>query len=295
MKKITDWAKKKAATVSIALSNVEKNALTQTHEGLATDVTQSTRMNQGKISDALINGEITQEVMDLRWRMYKVLEADDNLIIKLNGYDDNDNPIYEVKGREFKIEKPIIDSVDSYPLQMVVDNTEIKSSQADTLATLTGDSVDGLDYYTKSKNEKPIKVIRENIPNFYLENYAKMLKVRKIDESKSMLEFHISIYPDEDDRTTRFLISSLKKQMENPQFGAAMFELKEINYVTEKTLGVSNNLLYEYNNIVFDKIVIFNGHYVVKFIGDIKTNGEYIMQKYVQEALELRYQTKEKK
>lgn len=295
MKKFTDWAKNKAATVSIALSNVEKNALTQTHEGLATDVTQSTRLNQGKISDALINGEITQEVMDLRWRMYKVMEAEDGLTIKLSGHDEDGKPQYEVKGKAFKIERPMVDTIDPYPLQMVVDNTEIKETQAETFNSLAGDSVEGLDYYTKTKNDKPIKVVRDNVPNFYLENYAKMLKVRKIDDTKSMIEFHVSIYPDEYDRTTRLLISTLKKQIENPLHGASMLDIQEVGFVTDKTLGSSNNLLFEYNNLVFDKIITYNGHYVIKFIGDIKTDGEYIMKKYIQEALEEKYRTKEKK
>lgn len=64
MKKITDWLKKKSAVVAIAVSNVEKNALSQTNEGLSADVNQVSSINQGKVTDSLINGQITQEVMD---------------------------------------------------------------------------------------------------------------------------------------------------------------------------------------------------------------------------------------
>lgn len=295
MKKIKDWVNKKSAVIAVALSNVEKNALSQVGEGLGTDVNQSVRMNQGRIEDSLINGEITQEVMDLRWRMYKVMEADDKLVISLKGHDENGDPIYSVKGKEFKIEKPMIDSVDPYALQMVVDNSQIIESQSEALQDISGGSIEGLDYFTKTKNPKPIYVTRNVLPNFFLENYAKMLKVRKIDESKSMLEFHISVYPDEYDRTTRLLISAIKKTMENPLFGGSMLELQEISFVTNKTLGSSNNLFFEYNNLVFDKIITYNGHFVIKFIGDIKTNGQYIMEKYIQDALEERYRTKEAK
>ena len=64
MKKIRDWVKNKSAILSIALSNVEKNALSQTNEGLSADVNQVSSINQGKVTDSLINGQVTQEVMD---------------------------------------------------------------------------------------------------------------------------------------------------------------------------------------------------------------------------------------
>lgn len=296
MKKIKKLLNKNMSIISVALSNVEKNALSQTNEGLATDINQSTRLNQGKLSDSLINSEVTQEVMDLRWRMYKVMEADDKLTITLNGRDKDGNPIYSIKGKEFKIEKPMVDSVDPYQLQMVVDNTEIVTSQGDMFDMLSVDeSVNGLDYFTKAKNQKPINIIRNSTPNFYIEDFTKVLKIRKIDDEKSMIEFHVSIYPDEYNRKSRLFISAIKKQLENPLLNASMLDIEEISFVTNKTLGSSNNLLFEYNNLMFDKIITYNGHYVIKFIGNIKTNGEYIMAKYFQDILEEKYKNKEKK
>lgn len=309
MGKITKWIKKQAAVASVALSNVEKNALSQTGEGLATDVNQSTRLNQGKISDSLINGEITQEVMDLRWRMYKVMEASETKTIKLEGYDENDNPIYKMGNKNLKITKPNLDNFDPYPAVLIVNNTEIGKSVHETFdisnleekavvedtGSATRAEISGHNYFVQDKNERPIKVKRSNAPNFYLEDYTKTLKIRKIDETKHLLEFYVSLYPDEYNRASRFFISNIKKVIENPQMGGTMLEIDEVGFITDKTQGAANNHLFEYNNLVFDKIVTHNGHYVVKFIADVKTNGQYIMEGYRQEKLDTKYENKEKK
>lgn len=315
MKKIKNWVKKNSAILSIALSNVEKNALSQTNELISTDINQTIRLNQGKISDSLINGEITQEVKDLRWRTYKILESEEKVKIILDGYDENGDPIYVLKEKNIKISKPIIDNVDPYELEMVVDNSEIcdgnteavninnikKITDSEIRTDTDGDKIQtiaevkGVDYFTKNKNEKPIKIIRNLVPNFYLEEFTKVVKIRKVNDNKRMLEFYISIYPDEYNRNTRLLLSTIKKQIQNPLFGDTMLKIDEVEFITNKTQGAHNNLKFVYNNIVFDKIIEFNGHYVIKFLSDIKINGQYIFDEFRENELELKYQNKTKK
>ena len=60
--KLTKWVKKQINILMLALSNVEKNALGQTSPEMASNVNQVQRHKQGMLSDALIRGEITQEV-----------------------------------------------------------------------------------------------------------------------------------------------------------------------------------------------------------------------------------------
>lgn len=64
MKKTSDWLKKKLGTVTLALSNVEKSALNQTGELMSSDINHAQRHTQGQVADSLINGEVTQEVME---------------------------------------------------------------------------------------------------------------------------------------------------------------------------------------------------------------------------------------
>jgi hypothetical protein len=65
----------------MAFANVEKNALSQTGELMSTNITQSQRLTQGQVLDSLVNGEVTQ-VMDLRWRTYKLCKPVNRLPLK---------------------------------------------------------------------------------------------------------------------------------------------------------------------------------------------------------------------
>ena len=312
MKKIKDWVKNKAAIVSIAMSNVEKNAFAQNSEGLSTDITKVNSINQGKITDSLINGEITQEVMDLRWRMYKIMEATDGVNVSIQGYKQNGQPVYIKTKKSLRISKPNLDQFDTYPIEMIATNEDVVKSVFEGLDNdnfkeinsyliselddeVTRGEITGHDYFTQSKNDKPIKITRTITPNFYLELYTKTLKIRKIEDTKRMLEFYVSSYPDEYNRTTRLFISAIKKEIENKSMYNPLLDLTSVSFISEKTQGVNDNHLFVYKNLVFDKIVSHNGFYVIKFIGDVVVDGEYIMEGYRREALDNKYETKEKK
>jgi hypothetical protein len=64
MSKIGLWLAKKAGSITMALSSVEKTALNQTGEMMSSDINHSQRHTQGQVADSLINGEVTQEVME---------------------------------------------------------------------------------------------------------------------------------------------------------------------------------------------------------------------------------------
>jgi hypothetical protein len=54
---------------------------------MSTNITQSQRLTQGQVLDSLVNGEVTQEVMDLRWRTYKIMQASESFTAEITGYE----------------------------------------------------------------------------------------------------------------------------------------------------------------------------------------------------------------
>lgn len=312
-----DWIRKKAAIVSLALSNVEKNALSQTGEMLSADVNAVARLNQGKISDSLINGEITQEVMDLRWRTYKILRASEGNKTTIVGYDEDNMPITKTvkinhRNHTSKIKQ---DPFDYYPLEMIIDNSEIVLSNEEamdnTYIELYKDAVINYDedgneisashgtitadeYSIGSKSELPIKIERDVIPNFMLEHFTKKLHVRKINESERLLEFFVSVYPDEYFRTSRLFISEIKQIIEKNK-KSSLTDINTVNFVTYKSIGVNDYLEFKYSKISFDKIIEYNGSYIIKFKAMIEIDGRDIFDEYKMDELEEKYKNKEKK
>ncbi len=129
------WLKNKMILLAIATSNVEKSTLTQ--DGVSTDVGigQEQRLNQGRLSDSLQRGEITQEVKELRWRMYKIIKATDGVTAVITGYDEDGMPIVETKSKPKKryLKNVKTDNEDSYKPIMVVDNSELMLAPANTM------------------------------------------------------------------------------------------------------------------------------------------------------------------
>ena len=316
MKKLKNWFRQKMALLSLAMSNVEKNALGQQGETLNTDISKFQRHTQGQLADSLKQGEITQEVIDLRWRTYKILRETEGVTAEIVGYDEHGMPIVKTKkvNRKLGLKKVKLDPSDEYKLEMVVDNSEIviggnqamenehislldevlKSENENGDLVATHGVINSVEYFATNKSERPIMVIRDILPNFYLENFTLKMNVRTINKTDKLLEFYVSKYPDEYNRTSRLFISEVKKIM-NDGINSTMLEFNEINFITYKTLGSDDFLEYEYDSISFDKIVEFNGYYVIKFIGKLKTDGNDILETHRVTELDKKYEQKLKK
>lgn len=61
---VMNWIKRQIARFMISTANVEKNAFGQSGETLESDVSKVQRHTQGQLADSLVNGEITQEVLN---------------------------------------------------------------------------------------------------------------------------------------------------------------------------------------------------------------------------------------
>lgn len=317
MKKIKRWFANKMATISLAMANVEKNALGQMGETLSTDTAKFQRHTQGQLADSLINGEITQEVIDTRWRMYKIMRETEGVTAEIVGYDEDGMPIVKTSKRNVKagLKKVKLDTFDDYPLEMVIDNSEIvlggnqamdnenisildevtKNFNDDgELVSVTHGTIDSIEYFASNKSERPIIIVRNQIPKFKLETYTKKLNVRKINDTERLLEFYVSKYPDEYNRTSRLFLSDLKKAIVEPE-KSTILEFNAVNFITYKSMGVNDFLEFEYEIISFDKIIEHNGFYVIKFISKVKIDGRDILEEHRVAELDKKYENKQKK
>jgi hypothetical protein len=325
MGKVKNWVNKKVAIISLALANVEKNAFSQTGESLSNDVNQERRHTQGQLADSLVHGEITQEVINLRWRTYKILKESDGHISEVIGYDDNNMPIIKTRKRDKKVglEKIKLDSTDPYPLEMIVENDEITMGVKETINNgfidsketpklTTGTfvdtntlkeeegkiaihgSIDSKEFFASHKTQKPITIGRNFFPKFSIENFTKKLNIRTINDDNKLLEFYVSMYPNEYNKTSNFFLNEVKKAIKNPA-STNMLDIKEVGFVTYKTTGADDFLEYKYEIVKFDKIVEFNGYYVIKFLATVTIDGEDILDKHRVTELDEKYKNKTKK
>lgn len=282
------WIKKQFLYLSIALTNVEKNALGQSGNVMSddTNITQKQRVNQ--LADDLIQGRITEEVTLLRARLYKIIEATDELenAVKpilndkgeLVGYDISEAP------KKKSIHKKIKgDPFDSYEVLMIINNEPITASVLDSFERINKYGI---------KQDNSIVINRDIKPKFDLEKYSTRLFIRKIDSDKRLLEFYIPKYPDKYDRKTNLLISNIKKAKMNPR-NSDILDIKSVGFITNKDVGVRDFLEFQYLIEKYDKIVEYDGNYIIKFIATPMVEGNRILEKYRSHKLDEKYKNKE--
>jgi hypothetical protein len=142
-----NWLKKQIIAVSMAMGNVEKQVLTQDGLDLSNNSGTHQNKNQNSLMEALLRGELTQEVKEFRWAMYKAFrESKSRQLIPLLDEegkpktDADGNVMFRVEysGDEAKLKQIKTDETDEYKLIMVVDNATITKSKLEVF-----DSVDG--------------------------------------------------------------------------------------------------------------------------------------------------------
>ena len=289
------WLRDKIAAITIAISNVEKNSLGQNGKTLESLTGEERRNTEGTLADSLVQGEVTQEVKNLRWRTYKILKEVNNKNLQISGFDDNGLPILQNKNDQNLLKKIKIDRHDDYELELVVDNSEITNSVLDVLDGINERNVTSNDFFALNKTKKPINIERSFIPKFEIEKYTKKLNVRKIDEDKKLLEFYVSKYPDEYNFNSKLFLKEINKVITNGPRNINFLEIDNVSFLTDKTLGAVDFLFFEYEILSFNKIIEFDGYYVIKFISKVSINGDDILSIYKEEGLERKYENKEAK
>ena len=260
--------------LSLALSNVEVNALRSRGESLSDDVGISQKQRQGMLSDDLLQGKITEEVITLRARLYKVLDAAEGY-----SYESGDRGSKKVKRISNKIKG---EPSDNFIVEMIVQNDKISKDVAD--------SMDNID----TKPMAPIMIGRSILPKFNIEDYTEKLFIKHIDENHKLLEFFISKYVNIYDKKTSFLVQDIKRAMKNTKT-SDFLDITEIGFITHNTAGVKDFLEYKYKVLEATKIVEYDEYYVAKFICEPIINGDNIIKKYSHDKLDERYNNKEKR
>lgn len=291
------WLRNKLISLMLAFHWTE-NSLHAKSDELRMGVGKFQSLKQGTLADALINGEMTQEVMELRWRLYKVIQHADKLTSTITGYDNEGNPIVETKNNtssKHKLNKYKADgSDDEFKLVMVVPNHIIPVATSDVFKNLSTDNnIKKEDYLGAFKNKKTIFVSRADKPLYDIEEYTDKLLIREMSETRVLLEFYVSKYPNENKRS-RFMLSEMKNILAG-KHRSSVLDIERVFFITNNSLGSVNNLEYDFKVNKFHRIVEYGGHYVVKFVAEKVVYGDNIFEKYRMTDLDEKYEKKLKK
>ena len=218
---------------------------------------------QNSVYKDLLKGEVTQEVKELRHEMYFSERKSHKYKYIGNGIVSKKNEIFDYPGK--------IDKTDGFPLQILQPNIEDTGTLSENLSEV--------DYRIKNKKEFTIDIERDFIPRFRLEEFTNKLVVKRINENAVMLDFYTPIYKSQFNTIHKLFL----KELENIYMGDVRVDVndfKKVEFISFRAFGTDDLKKYTYNNIEFDNILIFDGHYVIKFTADIVNDGEDLINEF---------------
>lgn len=242
-----------------------------------------------RVSKALLKGEVTQQVEELRYRTYLIdRESKEYKYIaptlalrenkddsKFVSYENSDNlEIVTVQPNDMLIENLI----DGFK------DIEVEDESADNINL--GDFKKGKNYH--------IKLYRDYISRFKLEEYTKRLVVRKFDDSHYMLDFYVSKYPNPEDIKSKGFVREIEK-IRDEKIKSDILDIKKVYFITNHAYKKVDMLEYEFNNLIFESIGEFDGHYIVRFKANVVKDGLDLTKQYYSKSMDEKYKNKVEK
>lgn len=245
------------------LKSADKMAFGTKEDGLNAGAVLEQQNEQNSVYKDLLRGEITQEVKELRHEMYFSERKSHKYKYIGNGVVTKKNDIFDYPGK--------IDKTDGFPLQILQPNIEDTGTLSENLSEV--------DYRIKNKKEFTIDIERDFIPRFRLEEFTNKLVVKRINENAVMLDFYTPIYKSQFNTIHKLFLKELEK-IYMGDVRSDVIDFKQVEFISFRAFGTDDLKKYTYNNIEFDNILIFDGHYVIKFTADIVNDGEDLINEF---------------
>lgn len=219
-----------------------------------------------RLSDALIKGEVTEEVEELRYRDYTV---------------SNESKKYEYIGEGEAVKKEEV-PIDYNNFSFAQENTVICNGVLDEIHRV-GEY--GRDTYT-------LNIIYDVIPRFRLEKYCKMIDVEFTD-GVPVITLHFSSMSDKYDVTSKQFINEFSKILENIEYFKDNHDfcssLLEINFITYKSYGEDDLIAYKFQGLTCIGVINDSLEYRLLFKAD-SFSRENLIAKFYSDTMAKKYE-----
>lgn len=282
MKKI--WLKLRLLFVGffIGMKKTEDDMLHQSGIDVNVGSGVNQQVSDKSVAKALLRGELTQEVIDLRYRTYAVAR-------EASHYNYFSPTLAKKKtGQNNKFVK--VENEDNREIITIQENF----TQVETLE----DFFSNQELYDK-KYKKParyhINFEREFIPRYKLEEFAKKVVVKKSDnENQAILDVYVSIYPDDKVFASKAFIHEIEK-VKDHGLRSDCLDIKLLEFETLKAYNLDDMIHFAFGDLKLEKIIKYDGNYVIRFISDIIDGGSDLTEQFYSEQMAKKYENKEKK
>lgn len=282
MKKILKYIKYLFFGLVLGMKKTEDETLHQNGMDLDNGSTINQQVADHSVAKALLRGELTQEVIELRYRTYAVAR-------EASHYNYFSPTLAKKKGvNDFKYLK--IANDENREVITVQENKLQVETVTDSLLRIGDDGK-----FIDKQREYNIKIKRNNQPRYKLEDFTKKIVVKKgDDEYTAIIDVYVSKYPDDKNVASKPFIRELERIIDTG-VRSDMFEFNSIQFETYKAYKLDDMINFEFGDPQLSKIFEFDGDYVITFIMNIIDGGTDMAAEFYDERMAKKYENKEKK
>lgn len=239
------------------------------------------KVQQNDLAEALLKGEVTEQVEMLRDRTYLVSDESKKYKVII----DTVGTTKAIK-KMAKKDPPKAFNEEGFDILIVMDNNAIPSSVLESLESVGGYGI---------KNNYPLKFEYKYSPKFKLEEYSKRIVIRYSNsEHKYVTDIYVPKFTHSFERLEKIFDNEINKIKEN-KVKPNNIEFETVYFISDKAFGTDDLIPYKFKMKKFIGISEFDGRNILSYEADPIGENEKITEKYKNKKLREAYNNNEKR
>lgn len=279
MKKVLTYLKYLWFGFILGMKKTEDETLHSSGNDLDTGSTINQKVSDHSVAKALLHGEVTQEVIDLRYRTYEVARESTHYTYfsptLAKKKKPNDNKFLKVENEENR------------EIVTVQENKLDVETVTDTLLRIGDDGK-----YVDRTKQYNIIMDRDCAVRFKLEQFAKKVVVKKGDaDTEAILDVYVSKYPDDKVFISKAFIHEVER-IKTQGVRSDITNIDRLSFETYKAYKLDDMIRFEFGNLQFKCVVEYDGDYIIRFVAKIIDGGTDLTKEFYSERMAKKYAEK---
>ncbi len=282
MRKIVKWLKYLWIGFILGMKKTEDETLHANGDNVDCGSTVDQKVSEHSVAKALLRGEVTQEVEDLRYRTYEVARESTHyryfspMLAKKKQLNDN----------EFLS----VENEDGLEIVTIQEN-KLEVETVNEVLSRLGDK----DTYTDRDKKFNININYKDFVRFNVCQFVKKVVVKKCDDEHSaVIDIYVSKYPDDKVISSKPFVREVER-IKDKGVRSDILSIDTLSFETYKAYKLDDMIRFEFGNFKFDKIIEYDGDYVLRFNTKIIDGGTDLTKQYYSERMAKKYKEKAKK
>lgn len=249
-------------------------------------------VSKGGVMNDLLEQKVTKEVEELREKHYRIIkEADkyDPSTITMT-FDADGNPVFSNTNHLMK--KTYADYMKHPPVYETSD-TKIKTIQ-DNKFFEKETSIGNINVPNGIYDYDTTLTVKRGIyePRIQIDKFVTKMVVRECENAERVfVDFYLPTTASQFGKIDAILISNLYSMFETKNYRSDLFEFEEIEWFSDKAWNSDDMCLFKYDDVNLVDINVFDGHFVFTFDCHIISNGDSVVEKYMTDEMQEKYDT----